>query len=187
MVTIRTFIRKQVIFSSTKYETFQELNAVYNINKDQELKSHQSHLLHNIRNVTEQSYNQSFIESYGGQLYPEPLHQLDTHHLSHHLSPSHQVRMVHRPNRAVENYWQDFSQLKTENYWKWLWLTFTRVEKFRNFNREMKNKVYSFRHIVILSNKAEEEQCSVFCDNYYVIRRNSDVILPTFRKDRGPA
>ena len=75
---------------------------MYNINKEQELKSHQSHLLHNIR--TEQSYNQSFIESYGGQLYPEPLHQLDTHHLSHHLSPAQQVRIMHSLNRPVENY-----------------------------------------------------------------------------------
>ena len=73
---------------------------MYNINKEQELKSHQSHLIQNIRNVTEQSYNQSFIESYGGQLYPEPLQQLDTHHLSHHLSHSHQVRIMHRPTRG---------------------------------------------------------------------------------------
>ena len=62
---------------------------MYNINKE----------LHNIRTVTDQqSYNQSFIESYGGQLYPEPLHQLDTHHLSHHLSQSHQVRIMHSTN-----------------------------------------------------------------------------------------
>ena len=80
---------------------------MYNINKEQELKtqqSQQSQLLHNIRNVTEQSYNQSFIESYGGQLYPEPLHQLDTHHLSHHLSHSHQVRIMHSTSRPVVNY-----------------------------------------------------------------------------------
>ena len=78
---------------------------MYNISKEQELQTHQSHLLHNIRNVTDQSYNQSFIESYGGQLYPEQLHQLDTHHLSHHLSHSHQVRIMHC--RLGENYWQN--------------------------------------------------------------------------------
>ena len=49
----------------------QEVNAVYNIKKEQDLQCHQSHLLQNIRNTTvtaDQSYNQSLIESYGDQL-----------------------------------------------------------------------------------------------------------------------
>ena len=66
---------------------------MYNIKKEQDLQCHQSHLLQNIRNTTviaDQSYNQSLIESYGGQLggqlYQESLHQLDTHHLSHQVT-----------------------------------------------------------------------------------------------------
>ena len=78
----------------------QELNSVYNIKKEQELQSHQSHLLQNIRNNNpDQSYNQTLIESYGGQVYPEHHHQLDTHHLSH----SHQVTHYETLAPPLEN------------------------------------------------------------------------------------
>ena len=70
LVAIKFSITWQWQLAVTTF-TMQEVNAVYNIKKEQDLQCHQSHLLQNIRNTTviaDQSYSQSLIESYGDQL-----------------------------------------------------------------------------------------------------------------------